>query len=248
VTPGARRRGAGARPGRAEGPELVYGRNPVRELIAAGRRPVVEVRALAQLAGEPWLAGVPVAEASREELGRLARTSDHQGVVALTGPYPYADPGELVALPGPVVCLDGAQDPRNLGAVARVAEAAGAAGLVIPRRGGPGVTATVAKASAGAVEHLPIARVGSMAAFVHDSRGAGRRAVGAEPAGGVDYRAAGLGPDALIVMGAEGAGLRPKVRDACDVLARIPMAGRVGSLNISVAAALLVYEALRTTN
>jgi len=236
-----------SRPGR-QGPEVVYGRNPVRELIAAGARPVHEVWALAQVAGEPWLAGAPVVERSREALGRMAGTSDHQGVVALTEPYPYADPRDLVERPGPLVCLDGAQDPRNLGAIARVAEAAGAAGLVIPRRGGPGVTATVAKASAGAVEHLGVARVGSMAAFVHDARGSGRLAVGAEPEGGEDFRAVGLGPDALIVMGAEGAGLRPRVRDACDALARIPMAGRVASLNISVAAALLLFEALRGTN
>jgi 23S rRNA (guanosine2251-2'-O)-methyltransferase len=236
-----------SRPAR-QGPEVVYGRNPVRELIAAGARPVREVWALAQVAGEPWLAGAPVVERSREQLGRLAGTSDHQGVVALTEPYPYADPRDLVERPGPLVCLDGAQDPRNLGAIARVAEAAGAAGLVIPRRGGPGVTATVAKASAGAVEHLGVARVGSMAAFVHDARGGGRLAVGAEPEGGEDFRTVGLRPDALIVMGAEGAGLRPRVRDACDALARIPMTGRVASLNISVAAALLLFEAQRGTN
>jgi len=236
-----------SRPGR-HGPEIVYGRNPVRELIAAGARPVHEVRALPQVAGEPWLARAPVVERSREELGRLAGTSDHQGVVALTGPYPYADPRDLVERPGPLVCLDGAQDPRNLGAIARVAEAAGAAGLVIPRRGGPGVSATVAKASAGAVEHLGVARVGSMVAFVHDARGAGRLAVGAEPEGGEDFRTVGLRPDALIVMGAEGAGLRPRVRAACDALARIPMAGRIASLNISVAAALLLFEARRGTN
>lgn len=228
--------------------EVVYGRNPVRELIAAGARPVHAVWALPQLASEPWLAGLPVRESSRDELGRLAGSSDHQGVVAATDAYRYAEPGELVTRPGPLVCLDGAQDPRNLGAIARVAEAAGAAGLVIPRRGGPGVTATVAKASAGAVEHLAIARVGSMTAFIHDARGTGRTAIGAHPEGGEDYRRLEWPADVLVVMGAEGAGLRPRVRDACDRLARIPMAGRVASLNISVAAALLVFEAVRTSN
>jgi 23S rRNA (guanosine2251-2'-O)-methyltransferase len=145
------------------------------------------------------------------------------------------------------VCLDGAHDPRNLGAIARVAEGAGAAGLVIPERGGPGVTAVVAKASAGAVEHLPVARVSSIAAFIHDARGAGRLAVGAHPEGAEDYRDVPWTPEALLVMGAEGEGLRPRVREACDVLARIPMSGRVESLNISVACGLLLYEAIRNT-
>ena len=232
----------------SDGREVVYGRNPVRELLAAGARPVHEVLALPQLAGEPWLAGARVREASRDRLGRLAGTGDHQGVVAVTGPYPYAEPADVLERPGPVVCLDGAQDPRNLGAIARVAEGVGAAGIVIPRRGSPGGTPTVAKASAGAVEHMAIARVGSMVAFLHDARGAGRTAIGAHPEGGTDYRALTWPRDVLLVMGAEGEGLRPRVRDACDHLARIPMAGRVASLNISVAAAVLLYETLRITD
>jgi 23S rRNA (guanosine2251-2'-O)-methyltransferase len=226
--------------------ERVHGRNPVRELIAAGRRPVHEVAALPQLAGEPWLAGVPVVRSSRDELGRLAGTSDHQGVVATTDPYPYADPRDVLEGDGPVVCLDGAQDPRNLGAIARVAEGVGAAGIVIPRRGSPGVTSTVAKASAGAVEHLAIARVGSMVGFLHDARRAGRTAIGADPGGGRDYRALAWPRDVLLVMGAEGEGLRPRVREECDHLTTIPMLGRVASLNISVAAAILLYATLHT--
>lgn len=228
--------------------EAVYGRNPVRELLAAGRREVHEVHALRQVAHEPWLAGVEVREATRERLGRLAGTGDHQGVVALVGPYPYVEPAELLARPGPLVCLDGAQDPRNLGAIARTAEAAGAAGIAIPRRGSPGVTPVVVKASAGAAEHLAIAQVGSMTAFVHDARSGGDRpAIGAEPEGGEDYRDVPWRPDAILVMGAEGAGLRPAVAAVCDHLVRIPMAGRVASLNISVAAALLLFETFRTT-
>jgi 23S rRNA (guanosine2251-2'-O)-methyltransferase len=227
--------------------EVVYGRNPVRELIAAGRRPVHEVRALSRLAGEPWLAGVSVRESSRDELSRWARSPDHQGVAALTDPYPYAAVADLLGRPGPVACLDGAHDPRNVGAIARAAECAGAAGLAIPRRGGPGVTPTVAKASAGAVEWLAIARVGSLVAFVHDAR-AGRRALGADPTGGDDYREIEWTPDPLVVLGSEGTGLRPRVRDACDRLVTIPTAGHVASLNISVAAAILLFEAARNAN
>jgi len=238
-----------SRPARTDGGEAVYGRNPVRELLAAGRREVHEVHALAQLTGEPWLAGMPVREATRDRLARLAGTGDHQGVVAVAGPYPYVEPRDLLELPGPLVCLDGAQDPRNLGAIARTAEAVGAAGIAIPRRGSPGVTSVVVKASAGAVEHLPVAQVGSMTAFVHDARAEGARpAFGAEPERGEDYRAVAWRPDAIIVMGAEGAGLRPAVAAVCDGLVRIPMAGRVASLNISVAAALLLFETFRTTN
>lgn len=249
-SPRGRRRpsgAGGARAPRVPDRDVVYGRNPVRELLAAGRREVHELWALPALQREPWLADRSVREAGRDQLARLAGTSDHQGIVAVADPYPYAEIGEILARPGPVVCLDGAQDPRNLGAIARVAEGAGAAGMIIPRRGGPGVTPVVVKASAGAAEHLLIARVGSMTAFVHDARGGGARpAVGAEPDGGRDYRDVPWTRDAVIVLGAEGAGLRPAVRDVCDHLARIPMAGRVDSLNISVAAALMLFETLRT--
>lgn len=244
------RGGPPGRRARRSGPtedEFVYGRNPVRELLAAGRRPAIEVFATEQAAAEPWLADARPAIRPRDALARLAGTGDHQGVVARVGPYPYADARDLVAAAGPLVCLDGAHDPRNLGAIVRVAEGAGAAGLVIPERGGPGITAVVAKASAGAVEHLPVARVSSIGAFVHDARGAGRLAVGAHPEGADDYRDVPWTAETLLVMGAEGVGLRPRVRDACDVLARIPMLGRVESLNISVACGLLLYEAIRNT-
>jgi 23S rRNA (guanosine2251-2'-O)-methyltransferase len=227
------------------GPEVVYGRNPVRELLAAGRRRAREVWALPELAAEPWLAPLAPRAHTRAELARACGSGDHQGVVAFCDPYPYAEAAEILAAGGPVVCLDGAQDPRNLGAVARVAEAAGAAGLVVPERGSPGVTPAVAKASAGAVEHLRIARVGNLASFVHDARGPDRWAVGADPEAGEDYREIDWDPDPILVLGAEGRGLRPRVRAACDLLVRIPMRGRVASLNLSVAAGLLLFEAIR---
>lgn len=227
--------------------EVVYGRNPVRELLAAGRRPVTAVWALENLLGEPWLRGVRVVPRSRAQLGNACGSSDHQGVVAFTTAYPYVPARDLLRAAGPIVCLDGAQDPRNLGAICRVADAAGAAGVVIGTRGSPGVTATVCKASAGAVEHLPVARVDSMAGFVLEARQAGRQAVGADPAGGRDYRAAPMPGDAVLVLGSEGAGLRPRVAAACDRLVSIPMRGRVQSLNISVAAGLLLFEAGRST-
>lgn len=227
-----------------EGPVLVYGRNPVRELIRAGRREVSEVWALRQAAEDPALEGVTVVVRTREELARLAGTGDHQGMVAITEDYPYADPQALLEGDGPVMVLDEVQDPRNLGAVARVADAAGFAGLVIPTRGSPGITPVVCKASAGAVEHLPVARIGSVVAFVNDLPGSGRWAAGADADEGMDYREVPWDPSAVIVLGAEGAGLRPRVRQVCQRLVRIPMRGRVGSLNLSTAAAVLAFEAV----
>jgi 23S rRNA (guanosine2251-2'-O)-methyltransferase len=240
----SRRHGRRPHHGDDDGPVLVYGRNPVRELIMAARRPVEEVWALAQAADDPALAGVPVVVKRREDLARLAGTGDHQGMVAITDEYPYADPQAVLEGDGPVMVLDEVQDPRNLGAVARVADAAGFAGLVIPSRGSPGITAVACKASAGAVEHLSIARIGSVVAFVNDLAGAGRWSVGADADGGTDYREVAWDPSAVIVLGAEGAGLRPKVREVCDQLVRIPMRGRVGSLNLSTAAAVLAFRAV----
>lgn len=228
-----------------EGPILVYGRNPVRELIKAGRREVSEVWVLKQAADDPALEGVTIAVKTREELARVAGTGDHQGMVAFTEEYPYADSQDILEGTGPVIVLDEVQDPRNLGAVARVADAAGCAGLVIPTRGSPGITPVACKASAGAVEHLPIARIGSLVAFINDLAGAGRWSAGADSDAGMDYREVPWDAGAVIVLGAEGAGLRPKVRDVCDRLVRIPMRGNVGSLNLSTAASVLVFEAVR---
>ncbi len=239
-------RGYGRRPsGEDEGPVLVYGRNPVRELIRAGRRPVSEVWVLKQVADEPVLEGYTVVVKNREELARVTGTGDHQGMVAFTEEFPYADPQAILEGDGLVIVLDEVQDPRNLGAVARVADAAGCAGLIIPTRGSPGITPVACKASAGAVEHLLIARVGSLVAFINDLPGAGRWAAGADADVGMDYREVPWDSGAVIVLGAEGTGLRPKVRDVCERLVRIPMRGSVGSLNLSTAASVLVFEAVR---
>jgi len=239
-----RRPGRRPRKPEGDGPVLVYGRNPVRELIRAGRRPVTEVWALEQAADDAALEGVSVVVKSRDALARLAGTGDHQGMVAITVDYPYADPQSVLEGSGPVMVLDEVQDPRNLGAVARVADAAGFAGLVIPTRGSPGITPVACKASAGAVEHLDIARVGSIVAFINDLAGSGRWAAGADADAGTDYRELDWDPSAVIVLGAEGAGLRPRVREVCDRLVRVPMRGSVGSLNLSTAAAVLAFQAV----
>ena len=225
---------------------LVYGRNPVRELLAAGRRKVYEVHALESLRGEDWPGGdVPVRFVGKDELSRLAQTGDHQGVVARVHAYPYVAEADLLRSPGAVFCLDGAQDPRNIGAIARSIEAAGLSGIALPARGSPGITPAVAKASAGAVEHLKIARVANPVAFVHDAAESGRLVVGADQDSGVDYRDLEWPADPVVVLGAEGAGLRPRIKRSLGAAVSIPMAGKIASLNVSVAAALLAFEIAR---
>ena len=225
--------------------ELVYGRHAVREALR-GRRGVQTVYATARAAGQSeWLpAGVRVAGA--EQLSALAGSPDHQGLVAEVEPYPYADPAALLARERALlVALDEITDPHNLGAVARVAEGAGADGLLITRRRSAAVTAAVCRASAGAVEHLPIAQVANLADALLAAQRPGlwsyAAAADAErPHWAHDYR-----DGTVFVLGAEGRGLRPRVRSACDEAVAIPMRGRVESLNVSTAAAVLLFEAVR---
>ena len=185
-------------------------------------------------------------EATTSELSRLAGSPDHQGVVAEVDPYPYADPESLLDRPDAlVVALDQVQDPRNLGAVCRSAEAAGAAGLVIPSRRSVGVTAAACKASAGAVEHLPVARVPNLADWLARAKDSGAWIYGADQGAAAPYAQADLSGKVVLVLGSEGRGLRRRVSDSCDLLISIPVRGRVGSLNVSAAAAVILFEAAR---
>lgn len=180
------------------------------------------------------------------ELTRLAGSSDHQGIVAEVDPYPYADSASLLrASDALVVALDQVQDPRNLGAICRSAEAAGAAGVVIPARRSAQVTPVACKASAGAVEHLAIARVRNLADWLAAAKRAGAWVFGARPDARTAYDSVDLSGRAVIVLGGEGKGIRPRVAGACDALVAIPQAGRVGSLNVAAAASVLLFEALR---
>jgi 23S rRNA (guanosine2251-2'-O)-methyltransferase len=211
--------------------ERIYGRRPVAE-AERGRRRIHRV----------WRAP----ETSAEELERLCGSPDHQGVVAEVDPYPYADPNSLLepddAL---VVVLDQVQDPHNLGAVCRAAEVAGAAGVVIPERRAASVTPAACKASAGAVEHLPVARVRNIADWLGEAKDAGAWVYGAAADAERLYTEVDWSGRAALVLGSEGSGLRPRVTESCDVLISIPVAGRVESLNASVAAAVILFEARR---
>ena len=180
------------------------------------------------------------------ELTRLAGSPDHQGVVAEVDPYPYADAAAMLAKPDAlIVVLDRIQDPQNLGAMARSAEAAGATGLVIPSRRSASVTAAAAKASAGAVEHLPIARVPNLADFLGRAKDEGAWVYGAEANAKSPYTQADLTGKVVLVMGSEGKGLRRLVADRCDLIVSIPVRGRVASLNVAAAAAVVLFEAVR---
>ena len=227
--------------------DLVYGRQSVREALR-GRRRVVEVWASERaVRGEPWLTDVRVRVKSEAELAERAGTRDHQGLVATVDPYPYADAYELAAAPKPLlVVLDRVTDPRNLGAVCRSADGAGATGVVVPAHGSAIVTPAVARASAGAVEHLPIAVVTNLARYLEEVKGVDLWVLGATgDAEATPMWEADLAGGVALVFGAEGKGLRPLVRRTCDALVSIPLAGSIESLNVSVAAAVLIYEARR---
>jgi 23S rRNA (guanosine2251-2'-O)-methyltransferase len=227
--------------------ELVYGRNAVRELYR-GPREVLEVWATERAAAQiPWLEAGPRAQIKPERLlTEAAGTRDHQGVVAWCEPYRYADAYGLAAADRPLlVCLDQVTDPQNLGAVARSAEGAGATAVVLPAHGSARVTPAVCRASAGAVEHLPVAVVPNLARYLGDIKGSDLWAYAADSEGALSMWDADLAAGVALVLGAEGKGVRPLVRRTCDGVISIPLAGKVGSLNVSVAAAVLLYEARR---
>jgi 23S rRNA (guanosine2251-2'-O)-methyltransferase len=229
--------------------EQVYGRRPVREALR-GRREVLELWATerAQKA-EAWLRDVerPRVQTKLErEVSEAAGTRDHQGVLAWCEPYKYADGLELAAVERPLLaCLDQVSDPHNLGAVIRSADGAGATGVVVPAHGAATVTPAVCRASAGAVEHVSVAVVPNLARYLAEVKRGDLWVFGAVGDGTTPMWETDLRGGVALVFGAEGKGLRPLVRKTCDDVVSIPMAGSVESLNVSVAAALLLYEAKR---
>lgn len=211
--------------------QLIYGKQPVAE-AERGKRRVHRV----------WRAP----ETSHDELERLCGSPDHQGVVAEVDPYPYADPSRLLRAENAlIVVLDQVQDPRNLGAVCRSAEAAGAAGLVVPERRSAAVTPATCKASAGAVEHLDIAHVRNLTDWLSAAKEAGFWLWGADAEAKQAPWDVDLTGPTVLVLGGEGKGIRPRVASACDGLVGLPQRGQTASLNVSAAAAALLFEAVR---
>jgi 23S rRNA (guanosine2251-2'-O)-methyltransferase len=229
-------------------PETIYGIRPVTEALRAGRRKVFEVLDASgnqEVAEAAEAAGTPVKKVPQARVVELARGGVHQGVAARVGPYPYVELDDVMAIPDPfVVVLDGVTDPHNLGAVLRVTDGAGASGLVIPKDRAAVVTAAVVKASAGASEHVPVARVTNLRRAIDRMKTKGLWVYAAE-VGGIPYTDLNLAGPVGLVLGSEGRGVRRLVREGCDGAVSVPMLGAVGSLNVSVAAAVLLYEARR---
>jgi 23S rRNA (guanosine2251-2'-O)-methyltransferase len=222
----------------------------VHSVVLAERREDPRVRAIDELAQRHHR---PVERVDAQTLKRLLGDVAHQGVAADITPLPPWSEKELIGAleraKGPLLlALDGVQDPHNLGAIIRTAEAAGADGVVIPERRAVGVTGTVAKASAGASEHLPIARVTNIARTLEELKNASVWTVGLDERAPQTYDLLDYNMDCAIVLGAEGEGLHDLVRKRCDFLVSLPMVGRVPSLNVSVAAGIVLYEVVRQRN
>jgi 23S rRNA (guanosine2251-2'-O)-methyltransferase len=240
--------------------EVLYGLHPVEEALRAGKRRFDHVEVarerhddrLEQLVAQCREAGVRVDIASREQLTLVAKTPMHQGVVALVHPHEFLSIEDLfeqdAASKGAarlVLALDGVEDPQNLGALLRVADGAGVDGVVLTERRSAPLSAVAAKASAGAVEHLRIARVVNLVRALEELKRRNLWIVGLDEDGQTDYDQFDLTGDCVVVLGREGAGLHHLVRSTCDHLLRIPMAGGVSSLNVSAAGAVVLYEAFR---
>ena len=232
---------------------IVSGVHPVAEALRAAR-PLDRIL-IAQGAGGPRLqeiidlarrAGIPVRFEPRAALERLAGSTAHQGIVALGAARKYADIAS-VAGSSLLVVLDGVEDPHNLGAIIRTAHAAGAGAVVIPERRAAGLTDVVGKAAAGALEHLPVARVTNVNRALEDFKQRGYWIYGLDERGSESYAGVDYATRSVIVLGGEGKGLHEQVRKHCDVLVRIPMAGKISSLNVSVAAGIVLFEWRRRT-
>lgn len=220
---------------------IIYGRNAVTEALRASRRPVLRVWATHP---DAW---PDATAASATEIAERAGSDDHQGVCAEVGAYPYADALDLLEpADALVVVLDQLQDPRNLGAVARVAECAGASGIVIPERRAAEITPAACKTSAGAVEHLAVARVRNVADFLDQAKKADAWVYGAAAGAQAAYDEPDYGGRVVLVMGSEGKGLRPRVAQHCDQLIALPVLGQIESLNVSTAAAAILYGILQS--
>lgn len=231
---------------------ILYGRNAVREAIR-GPRSVMRIWATKNALREPWLQGFcdrvgssAVTAAAQAEVQRRCGSAEHQGVCAEVEAFRYSAIEPVLATPEPlIVALDQVQDPQNLGAICRTAECAGVSAVVIPERRSAQVTAAVCKASAGAVEHLQVARVRNLADFLRDARTAGVWSYGGDADAPLGYDAVDYAGALVLVLGSEGRGLRPRVAAGCDALVAVPVRGATQSLSVSAAAAVLLYAAVR---
>ena len=228
---------------------LRIGVHPVLEALRA-RRPLSRVvvargassRRLQEIIDLCRQLSIPVRLESREALDRLSGTLAHQGVIAVGAAQGYCELDDLLARSPLLVLLDGIEDPHNLGAIIRTAHAAGAGGVVVPERRAAPLTEAVAKAAAGALEYLPVARVGNLSRALERLKQRGYWIYGLDERGEHSYDAIDYAQPTAFVLGAEGRGLHEQVRKHCDFLVRIPLAGKISSLNVSVAAGIVLFE------
>ena len=237
--------------------EIIYGLHAVQEALRAGTRPLLRILVLRQdkqFANIVRLARgarVPVYLEPKPALDRLVPGGKHQGVIGLVATKPYAQPEDILATARArgetpfFIILDGVEDPHNLGAVIRTAEAAGVHGVVLPERRAVGLTGSVAKASAGALEHVQVARTPNLSRVIASLQTEGLWIYGLDPRAPKPYTVLDLTGPVALVLGGEAKGIRPGVLEKCDDRASIPMQGRVASLNVSVAAGILMYEVVR---
>jgi 23S rRNA (guanosine2251-2'-O)-methyltransferase len=241
--------------------EVLYGLHPVEEALRAGKRRFDQVLVarerqddrLERLAAQCRQAGIRVRREPRQQLTLTAKTDAHQGVVAMVRAQEFLSLEDLFQ-PGPaangpqarlILALDGIEDPQNLGALLRVADGAGVDGIILTERRSAPLSAVAVKASAGAAEHLRIARVVNLVRALEELKRHNLWIVGLDERGETDYDRFDLTGDSVLVLGREGSGLHDLVRRTCDYLLRIPMAGGVSSLNVSAAGAVVLYEAAR---
>jgi len=219
--------------------EALKNRREIERIVVAKGLGGPKVQEIVDLARE---GRVPLRFEPREQLDRLAQGSSHQGVVALAAAFRYSTVGELDPAAKLVVVLDGVEDPHNLGAIARTAHCAGAAAVIIPERRSAGVTDTVTKAAAGALEYLAVVRVGNINRGLEELKERGFWTYGLDERGAENYDTVAYHTPTAIVLGGEGHGLHEQVKKRCDALVRIPLAGRIPSLNVSVAAGVVLFE------
>jgi len=229
--------------------DLLAGVHPVLEALRAGR--TLDRILIARGAGGPRLQevidlarqrSVPLRFEPREALDRIARGAAHQGVVAFGAAHRYTELGQVLDGAQLLIILDGVEDPHNLGAIVRSAHAAGASALLVPERRAAGLNETVAKAAAGALEHLPVVRIGNINQTLEDLKGRGFWIYGLDERASQLYSETDYAHPTVFVLGGEGHGLHEMVKKHCDLLVRIPMAGAIASLNVSVAAGIVLFE------
>ena len=239
--------------------DIIEGRNPVLELLRAGRsinkilisNSVQRHSIIAEILNLAKTKGTPVEFVDESVIRRLSFTAASQGIIAYVSPKEYVTLDDLLAISKkinepPLYCiLDGIEDPQNLGAILRTADATGFQGIVVRERRAVGLTTIVAKASAGAIEYVPVARVANISQAIEFLKKANVWVIGVDMAGSTDYNKIDYKIPTAIVIGNEGAGLSDLVRKRCDTIVSIPMKGKIGSLNASVATAIVMYEAFR---